>query len=425
MSHPSDDHIRVMIQDAADAFFELPVRINERLFQVLELTDDPNCQGAPSSLGLLASALRFLPGIANELQEVGIALQPENYPSMPVFPVKSPNPDDWFTQFESWFWQATRDSLVLDQIQARSSVGVLDTIRSCLQSRYLDEIHYDDITPNDLVAFLIEKAGISRPKIAYSFEWNEIDAFCESLDSRLSSLSEVDSDCGDQQFVLYHDGKGIRVRPFGVWGAYRLQEAPLRDGNLWIARGNVLQPQNYYAYDELGLLEDLINSDAQEREFQKFFETYPKYLTALGDYKKLHSQLVLHEEDGSRLIPDFFLESYTSDFCDICDLKRSTHDIVRNQHNRIRFKDSIQEAVAQLNHYRDWFEDPSNRSNFRTRYGLDAYRPKVVVIIGRRNSFADEIERIKLESGLPPWVSLRTYDDVVEKARQWLSIAAI
>ena len=136
-------------------------------------------------------------------------------------------------------------------------------------------------------------------------------------------------------------------------------------------------------------------------------------------YSKLHPQVIIHEDSGSRLIPDFFLEKIDSDFCDICDLKRPTVELIRNQKNRTRFRATVMEAVAQLDNYRDWFDDKSNRDAFHSRYGLKAFKPRVVMIIGRKDSYYDEIERIKIESRLPSHVDLKTYDDIVSKARLW------
>jgi antiviral defense system Shedu protein SduA len=145
---------------------------------------------------------------------------------------------------------------------------------------------------------------------------------------------------------------------------------------------------------------------------------------SLGNYAALHPQIVLHEDGGSRLIPDFFLEKMNSDFCDICDLKRPAQDLVRHQRHRTRFRDAVMEGIAQLAIYRDWFESSQNRKDFHSRYGLKGYRPSVVLIVGRRQSYYDEVERIRLESSIPGWLRLVTYDEVVDKARQWRRFAA-
>lgn len=85
-------------------------------------------------------------------------------------------------------------------------------------------------------------------------------------------LSQSDESYGQQQFLLYHDGRGFRIRPFGTSGTYLLQKSPLPDGSLWVARGNIIQPLPRFSPDALAWLEDLINWDAPESDFQRFFE---------------------------------------------------------------------------------------------------------------------------------------------------------
>jgi len=262
---------------------------------------------------------------------------------------------------------------------------------------------------------LARAGGIETPKMWSS----DLDEFAAKAIAAFDRIYTTDSSAGQQQFVLYHDGRRTRLAPFGVFGAYQLDEAPLPDGSLWIARGNLIQPATRFSATAVLYLEDLINCGASEADFQRFFEEHPEFLLAFGDYVRLHPQVILTKDDGGRLIPDFFLEKINSDFCDICDLKLPTTELVRRQKNRPRFRDAVMEAVAQLTYYRDWFEEGGRRKAFNLRYGLQAYRPRVVVVIGRRESFYDEIERISLETQLPSWVSLKTYDDVLDGAKRW------
>jgi hypothetical protein len=438
----SKKELRNGIQHVVNSFFEKEITIEERLFQTLELTDSRDQVGAPSSLAILGAALRYQPAIAEVLSECGIKISIKEYPPLPKYSIDiNAQSFDWFTQFETWFGppyeylvnfeiSKSDNSFAINKVKASGKIGITDIINGCLQSRWLvNEVDFSPFDePNDLVDFLAKQAIKSNYFEKNSHPnsyWDSINGFCQTIEAKLESLKIFDPDCGEQQFLLYNDGKKIRIRPFGLWGTYNFQDLPFNDGSLWIARTNVLQPVQYFCDESIELLEDLINSDAEEKEFQTFFESNPKLLLLIGDYKALHPQLVLHEDDGSRLIPDFFLENITSDFCDICDLKRPTAELIRSQSNRMRFRDAIQEGVAQLRTYRDYFEDKSNRLAFKDKYGLNAYRPKVVLIIGRKKSYYDDIQRIKLESDLPKWISLKTYDDIVYKARQWLSLAKI
>ena len=231
----------------------------------------------------------------------------------------------------------------------------------------------------------------------------------------LRKVDLLDSFQAHQQWVLENDGQRYRIRPFASWGGYQPDDS--RDGSLWVARGNLVQPVTTFSGEAINELEHLINAGASESAFQAFFERNPEFLTLLGDYQGIHPQLVLREDDGGRLVPDFFLEKINSTFCDICDLKLPTADLKRFQRHRVRFRDAVLGAVAQLERYRRW----RNVDDFHRTHGLSVYRPKVVVIMGRRSSYYDEVERIQMEALLPPHFVLRTYDDAIDEARSFRS----
>lgn len=246
--------------------------------------------------------------------------------------------------------------------------------------------------------------------------------YLETLQGIVTNVEELDASYSSQQWILYHDGYNYKIKPFGVWSVNQLDESPLKDGSLWIARGNIIQPPSRFREDAINELEYLINRNALEKDFQDFFERNPEFLLTLGDYKGIHSQLVLHEDSSEALIPDFFLEKINSNFCDIVDLKRANIELARHQRYRKRFRDAVMEGIAQLEYYRNWFEDKRNLQEFYSRYGLKAYRPKIVLIIGRRQNFYEEVELIQTKGLLPSHSELRTYDDIVDLARHYLKI---
>lgn len=418
------------------------------MLQALEFTDAPHGDGGPSSLALFRSALLTQPSIAQAVNDCGIPIAGIDLPAL--FQISDPNytdPELWHSAFEPWFRIIDdpdprrgksqirsrilgRPTQAYHRVRSQKQLSLVNAISGSLEARYLDDRvgrrGTGKVSTNDLVGIFADFIGaeIQREGRCYLDE-TAINDLCAKLSERFDAIYAVDPSAGRQQFILYHDGRNYRIRPFGSWGAYQLQEQPLPDGSLWVARTNLIQPLQLFTSEAIEELESLINSDARESEFQSFFELHPEFLLALGDYKALHPQLILHEDDGGKLIPDFFLEKINSDLCDICDLKRPTAELIRHQRHRVRFRDAIHEAVAQLDHYRDWFEDRTNREAFKRQYGLSPYRPKVVVVIGRQLNFYDDIQRIKLESELPAWVSLKTYDDIVAKARQWKYLAKL
>ena len=416
--------VRNSIEEAVADYFGGNVRPDERAIQALSLTEDPGDIGAGSSVCVLQAALTTYPLLGNALGQAGADLSKVHFRDLGRYEdgwetrgstdlVKDASTtfsSDLINAFTLWF-EVGPELFTNTYLEVAESgtLSAIHIVRSCLENTWMEGGLGDDPPAmNDVAGEL--SVALGRGGKGEPLGW---------LDREIQHAIPVDRDLGSQQFILEADGDLIRVQPFGAFGGFQLSDEPLADGSLWIARGNVIQQSVTFTPDSLAELEHLINSDAYEAEFQRFFEDHPEYLLALGDYQSVHAQLVLGEDDGGRLIPDFFLEKYDSGMSDICDLKRANVELVRKQRNRTRFRDSVQEAVAQLRHYRDYFDDRDARSAFRSRYGLDAFRPRVVVIIGRRHSFESEIQRVTLEGELPEWVTLRTYDDVVDKARQW------
>ena len=416
--------LRQQVQVDVDRFFKRPITVGERAFRHIELS----CEVMPlnhrkCNIGdaFLSRSLQGYPALQAAFSRIGIresmfedtSLRPGQYSLKRL----SETPLDYALE-KSFFHDGYRENGLVPSAQRIAETGELrmeDLLIGPLESGNTNW----GITRR-IVDSLISAI---RSVDASSNEHDRNKLFAEVV-NELQFVREFDAACNDQQFILSFDSRVYRLQPFGVWTADDLSESPLPDGSRWIARGNVLQPltaRSRFTVAAVSELEDLINKCAKEQDFQSFFEKNPEFLLSLGPYARLHPQIVLAEDTGSRLIPDFFLEKLNSSFVDICDLKRPTAELVRYQRHRDRFRDAVMEAVAQLDYYRDWFEDPRHRKAFHSKYGLQSYRPTVVVIIGRRSSFYDEVERLRLESRLPAWVRLNTYDDVVERARQWFA----
>jgi hypothetical protein len=428
---------REQIRQVASRFFNAEISIDERAFQALERVYSG---GLPHVKQVWNSLLQVLPsahilfevfGIEDFLAETAIHQRLKD--DLPV----SGSDEYWQKRLQRVFCITDAQNGASYLTEAAETVkdtrilsvesilkGILESGEFRLFTRKALGLPHDPFSRriklrvvNPVLALVAQRCGAS-----IDGQWNDqLRLFSSTAIEVFDHLRRSDESLGEQQFILYSDGRKIKIAPFGLFGSYQLSESPLPDGSLWIARSNVLQPTERFTSDALGTLEELINSEANEAEFQKFFECNPEFLLLLGDYARLHSQLVLHE-DGGRLVPDFFLEKINSDFCDICDLKRPNAELVRQQRHRNRFRDAVMEAVSQLTYYRDWFEDRARRDLFFSNYGLRAYRPRVVVIIGRQRSYYDDVERIRLESSLPQWVELKTYDDIVTRVRHWRAL---
>lgn len=163
-------------------------------------------------------------------------------------------------------------------------------------------------------------------------------------------------------------------------------------------------------------LECLINNkNTKENDLQNFFVRNPEFILN-DEYKRAHSHIVLNREKEEALIPDFVLEPIeTNPLCDILELKLPSKQVYILKKNRIRFSSAVNEACAQLREYSMYFDEDKNREAVYKRYSLQAYRPKMFVIIGRQGS-VNPIDARKAQVDAPQ-LNIRTYDDVIARMK--------
>jgi RNA polymerase sigma-B factor len=163
-------------------------------------------------------------------------------------------------------------------------------------------------------------------------------------------------------------------------------------------------------------LEDLINTpQVNESQLQGFFESNPEFLC--GDtYESAKPHIVLQRPDAGPLIPDFALKPPNEHaLCDLLELKLPSAKLLVGQSNRKRLSAALLEACAQLREYRDYFESSANRQAVEEIYGLRFFRPRMMVIIGKRSEYiADDLRKAE---GDITGLSITTYDDLLERAR--------
>lgn len=164
---------------------------------------------------------------------------------------------------------------------------------------------------------------------------------------------------------------------------------------------------------QLEEFEDLLSDEkSKEEQFQSFFKRNPDFLLGF-QYGRFISKPVLQREpsEGS-LIPDFFLAPIGKSYADILDLKMPKEKIIVGRKDRKRFSAAVHEAIAQVREYRDFFEDENRRKRVQERYGLTAYRPSAIVIIGREPTEISEEKFKQIEETKPEFVKITTYDQL-------------
>jgi hypothetical protein len=150
----------------------------------------------------------------------------------------------------------------------------------------------------------------------------------------------------------------------------------------------------------------------KERDVQSFFEKNPEFLSFGTTYRRLFPQLFL-EKNGKSLRPDFFLERVTDGYCDILDLKLPGKRILSGTVERRTFAADVNEAIAQVHTYKEYFDDPKKREEVRTKYGLLVYKPNIMVLIGASKNIETE-DLIKITERYR-FCRIITYDDILKQ----------
>jgi len=130
--------------------------------------------------------------------------------------------------------------------------------------------------------------------------------------------------------------------------------------------------------------EELINKPEikEKKDLQGFFEQNPEFLFFGTRYRKIFPQVLLRREKRPDLTPDFFLERVIDGYCDILDIKLPGKKVLVGPDERRRFTYEVQAAIAQVDQYREYFEDPQNIIEIEKNHGIKVYKPNILVLIG-------------------------------------------
>jgi hypothetical protein len=239
----------------------------------------------------------------------------------------------------------------------------------------------------------------------------ELRTILENLDAR--------DPIEDHQYLLMMEGARLVFRPTSILNSYHMTSSNNRTCQRLAVLPHLRDTYGGFRASEILELEDLINSPAaQEADLQRFFERHPAFFRTWG-YRDVFPQVCLSHDGEGDLIPDFVLVDPDLQRAMVLDLKLPQKKVIVGTKNRTRFSSAVQEAMAQLLKYRDWFEDTRNRASLKDRFGLELYRPRLAVVIGRSRDFADEVQRQRLASQRHDF-DVVTYDDISSQAKRRL-----
>jgi hypothetical protein len=93
--------------------------------------------------------------------------------------------------------------------------------------------------------------------------------------------------------------------------------------------------------------------------------------------------------------PDLMLEKENG-YYDICDLKTAVLDsekITKGEHRRRRFINYVEEGIAQLANYNEYFKFRKNAEWASSRYGVKVDNPRLILVVGNyENASREEID---------------------------------
>jgi hypothetical protein len=98
--------------------------------------------------------------------------------------------------------------------------------------------------------------------------------------------------------------------------------------------------------------------------------------------------------DEKFINPDILLKNEDGYF-NICDLKLPKLDkknLTKGKHKRRRFVDNVQEGIAQLANYEEYFRFDRNKEFAKSKYNIEVHNPELILIVGNyENLKAEEV----------------------------------
>lgn len=165
------------------------------------------------------------------------------------------------------------------------------------------------------------------------------------------------------------------------------------NGSLIVARPEIIAHRTAAIFgDELKEFTSLLSDPSvSEGTYQRFFEKHDSFFRMLG-FKALYPKVVLERDDGTSLQPDFMVEPFDRDFWDVLDIKRPDAPVVVGGRDRKDFSAQVHQLGAQLREYGAYFDEEKNRKRVADRYGINAYKPRLIGIIGDHHDVDDKLQ---------------------------------
>ncbi len=154
----------------------------------------------------------------------------------------------------------------------------------------------------------------------------------------------------------------------------------------------------------------------RETSIGRFLEQNPDILSAALGFRRAKHEVRLPWQGNCNLpdiVPDFFLER-DDGYWDICDLKTALileQLLTTGPVQRRKLKECVMEGVAQLLHYRRYFQEQANADYAHATHGIKIRNPRLILVIGHRDNLPKEELALGSEA-LHPDLQIIDYDTV-------------
>jgi len=161
----------------------------------------------------------------------------------------------------------------------------------------------------------------------------------------------------------------------------------------------------------------LDNKNISEQDASHFFFDFPKFLT-IGGYKEIMREVVLYKTNQESLYRvDFCRRPVGEIFWDVIELKSPKYPFMVKNGIHWKFSSQVEKGIQQAQDYKDFFEQEINRLEVEKRIGIKLFRPKILIIAGRKDHSIDPLEIRRLVSRYHG-VDIRSYDDIYSFATE-------
>jgi hypothetical protein len=178
-----------------------------------------------------------------------------------------------------------------------------------------------------------------------------------------------------------------------------------------------LESPAYVASSTVRAFEELLTRNPKEEEIRIFLKNNWRIL--LGPkYTECHSP---YEIDRGLKVDLLFVRG--DGFPDLWEIKRPDQDVFQPYHERLHHSTECARAVGQLMEYIDLAEKQTGSAlSYEVRKGIrvSLHRPRGVVVIGRRKTQREQ-DRLALDNSFMAGITILTYDDLLDGAREILT----